>query len=249
MNKDVKERLINLYKNNKAELYEYKINDKTFNEIAESNNIDVDELVTSYFENGDILLAQLEVSQKKMLGKEMVNTLTMNGTISPDDVYDYISKAASTVLNFKYNKAMLLRSIIRCDDEEYIALSPMDIAMLIINIESKDKDIYSEDDKHLLNEIFKLSEKNPIIIGEDAKQILQFIESKRLLTKDNSDLYNRFIIASNSEKQLDYLLYEDKKELMNNSLDSIDNENKYINEEYNYRKEYEENSKTKKKSL
>ena len=122
MNKDVKENLINLYKNNKAELYEYKINDKTFNEIAESNNIDVDELVTSYFENDDILLAQLEVSQKKMLGKEMVNTLTMNGTISPDDVYDYISKAASTVLNFKYNKAMLLRSINRCDDEEYIAL-------------------------------------------------------------------------------------------------------------------------------
>lgn len=188
-----KERYKEIYLKDKNALYNYRINGKTIAQIAEDYNVDVDDLIDEFSENDDIIIARLRAKKKKLLGKEIVDLLTMGGNISPDNVYDTIKDAASTVIDFKYNKYRLINTITNCEDDESIALTTVDLAMLIVNIDSKYKEIYSDEDRVLLNEIYEIIKNCPVISGREAKEILGFVSARRLSVQDNTLLYNKII--------------------------------------------------------
>ena len=188
-------------------LYNYKINGKTIAQIAEAYNVDVDDLIDELSENDDIIIARLRAKKKKLLGKEIVDLLTMGGNISPDIVYDTIKDAASNVIDFKYNKCRLINTITNCEDDELIALTTVDLAMLIVNIDSKNKEIYSDEDRVLINEIYEIIKNCPVISGREAKEILDFVSARRLSVQDNTLLYNKIIESGYGN--IDYLFSKD----------------------------------------
>lgn len=245
MDRNKKDMLKKMYQTNKKDLYNYKITNKTFLELARDNNLDVDKLIESYFEYDDIILAQLEEEQKKMIGEKVLDTLTMNGNISPVEIYDHIAAVSSKLLDFKFNKTMLINNINKCDDDMYMILSPMDIVMLTINIDSKNKEIYNDEDMELLEQFFNLAEQSPVITGKTAKKILKFIDSKRLSVRENTKLYNRFIYAHEKKLYLDYLLQSDKDKQFDMSLSDYYKDNKIICD-YLYNDEKEDNNVKKK---
>ena len=211
-----------IYDENKEALYYYKINDKTFSQIADTYNIDVDDLIEEYFENGDIVLARLRSERKKLLGKEVSDILTLNGNIIPDNVYKYITDNAAAIINFKNNRLNLVRTINNCDDDELIALTSIDFAMLIVNIDSRNKEIYSDEDKTLLMDIFEALDNYPVITGREAKGLLNYVSSRRLSIDDNTLLYNKIIISGYSK------------------IDSLFEDEKYLFDYLNMKKTYED---------
>ena len=233
---------------NKAESYNYKIDKEAIIEIAKKNDIDEDDLMDSYLETGDILVAQLMEEQKKVLGKESLNTLTMNGNIYPDDVYDFISEAAAERISFKYDKYILTTLIKNSRDDDLLALQPLDIILLVVNVDSKDKDFYTDDDIELINELYENSLDNQVVTGKDAKTILKFLSARRLPVKDNTKLYNKYIEKRKYEFKANNLENQNEKLLDSSSdIDLYKEYLKYINK--NYLENDNENVKTRKKTL
>ncbi|MBQ1551596.1 MAG: hypothetical protein IIZ67_05790, partial [Bacilli bacterium] len=73
---------------------------------------------------------------------------------------------------------------------DIIALSPLQIAQLLINVSEEDKPLFTAEEKEIINDLAKTPK---VYKAEDAKAILSFLEMKRLSTRENTDLYNRVI--------------------------------------------------------
>ena len=79
--------------------------------------------------------------------------------------------------------------------------------MLIVNIDSKNKEIYSDEDRVLINEIYEIIKNCPVISGREAKEILDFVSARRLSVQDNTLLYNKIIESGYGN--IDYLFSKD----------------------------------------
>ena len=186
------EELRAMYREDKRILDDYKTRNGTFAQIAERYGIDIDDLIEEFFETGDPLLATLVADRKMILGERVRNTLTMNGNYVPDDVYSHISHTAEEIINFKYNRYRLVKTIQDCWDDDLIALTPVDIVMLIINTGSRDKELLSRDDREQLNQLYERAMTDPVLMGGEAKAILGLVEAKRLSVDDNTALYDKY---------------------------------------------------------
>lgn len=164
--------------------------DKKTQEIVATLDIDIEDFKKAYNESGDFVLAQLQALEKKVLSKAIANTITLNGNVIPDELYDRITEAANTATLFKQNRESLAKSITSLQEGDIIALSPLQIAQLLINVSEEDKPLFTEEDKEIINDLAK---KPQVYKAEDAKSILSFLEMKRLSTRENTDLYNRVI--------------------------------------------------------
>jgi hypothetical protein len=109
---------------------------------------------------------------------------------SKDELYDRITEAANTATLFKQNRESLAKLITSLQEGDIIALSPLQIAQLLINVSEEDKPLFSEEDKEIINDLAKTQQ---VYKAEEAKAILSFLEMKRLSTRENTDLYNRVI--------------------------------------------------------
>lgn len=164
--------------------------DKKTQEIVATLDIDIEDFKKAYNESGDFVLAQLQSLEKKVLSRAIANTITLNGNVIPDELYDRITEAANTATLFKQNRESLAKSITSLQEGDIIALSPLQIAQLLINVSEEDKPLFTEEDKEIINDLAK---KPQVYKAEDAKSILSFLEMKRLSTRENTDLYNRVI--------------------------------------------------------
>ena len=164
--------------------------DKKTQEIVATLDIDIEDFKKAYNESGDFVLAQLQSLEKKVLSRAIANTITLNGNVIPDELYDRITEAANTANLFKQNRESLAKSITSLQEGDIIALSPLQIAQLLINVSEEDKPLFTEEDKEIINDLAK---KPQVYKAEDAKSILSFLEMKRLSTRENTDLYNRVI--------------------------------------------------------
>lgn len=164
--------------------------DKKTQEIVATLDIDIEDFKKAYNESGDFVLAQLQSLEKKVLSRAIANTITLNGNVIPDELYDRIAEAANTATLFKQNRESLAKSITSLQEGDIIALSPLQIAQLLINVSEEDKPLFTEEDKEIINDLAK---KPQVYKAEDAKSILSFLEMKRLSTRENTDLYNRVI--------------------------------------------------------
>lgn len=164
--------------------------DKKTQEIVATLDIDIEDFKKAYNESGDFVLAQLQSLEKKVLSRAIANTITLNGNVIPDELYDRIIEAANTATLFKQNRESLAKSITSLQEGDIIALSPLQIAQLLINVSEEDKPLFTEEDKEIINDLAK---KPQVYKAEDAKSILSFLEMKRLSTRENTDLYNRVI--------------------------------------------------------
>ena len=164
--------------------------DKKTQEIAAMLDIDIEDLKKAYSESGDLVLAQLQALEKKVLSRVIANTITLNGNVIPDELYDRITEAANTATLFKQNRESLAKSITSLQEGDIIALSPLQIAQLLINVSEEDKPLFTAEEKEIINDLAKTPK---VYKAEDAKAILSFLEMKRLSTRENTDLYNRVI--------------------------------------------------------
>jgi hypothetical protein len=164
--------------------------DKKTQEIVAMLDIDIEDFKKAYNESGDFVLAQLQALEKKVLSKAIANTITLNGNVIPDELYDRITEAANTATLFKQNRESLAKLITSLQEGDIIALSPLQIAQLLINVSEEDKPLFSEEDKEIINDLAKTQQ---VYKAEEAKAILSFLEMKRLSTRENTDLYNRVI--------------------------------------------------------
>ena len=164
--------------------------DKKTQEIVATLDIDIEDFKKAYNESGDFVLAQLQALEKKVLSKAIANTITLNGNVIPDELYDRITEAANTATLFKQNRESLAKSITSLQEGDIIALSPLQIAQLLINVSEEDKPLFTAEEKEIINDLAK---KPQVYKAEDAKSILSFLEMKRLSTRENTDLYNRVI--------------------------------------------------------
>ena len=164
--------------------------DKKTQEIVAMLDIDIEDFKKAYNESGDFVLAQLQALEKKVLSKSIANTITLNGNVIPDELYDKITEAANTATLFKQNRESLAKLITSLQEGDIIALSPLQIAQLLINVSEEDKPLFSEEDKEIINDLAKTQQ---VYKAEEAKAILSFLEMKRLSTRENTDLYNRVI--------------------------------------------------------
>lgn len=164
--------------------------DKKTQEIVATLDIDIEDFKKAYNESGDFVLAQLQALEKQVLSRAIANTITLNGNVIPDELYDRITEAANTATLFKQNRESLAKSITSLQEGDIIALSPLQIAQLLINVSEEDKPLFTEEDKEIINDLAK---KPQVYKAEDAKSILSFLEMKRLSTRENTDLYNRVI--------------------------------------------------------
>lgn len=164
--------------------------DKKTQEIVAMLDIDIEDFKKAYNESGDFVLAQLQALEKQVLSRAIANTITLNGNVIPDELYDRITEAANTATLFKQNRESLAKSITSLQEGDIIALSPLQIAQLLINVSEEDKPLFTEEDKEIINDLAK---KPQVYKAEDAKSILSFLEMKRLSTRENTDLYNRVI--------------------------------------------------------
>ena len=164
--------------------------DKKTQEIVATLDIDIEDFKKAYNESGDFVLAQLQSLEKKVLSRAIANTITLNGNVIPDELYDRITEIANTATLFKQNRESLAKSITSLQEGDIIALSPLQIAQLLINVSEEDKPLFTEEDKEIINDLAK---KPQVYKAEDAKSILSFLEMKRLSTRENTDLYNRVI--------------------------------------------------------
>lgn len=164
--------------------------DKKTQEIVAMLDIDIEDFKKAYNESGDFVLAQLQSLEKKVLSKSIANTITLNGNVIPDELYDRITEAANTATLFKQNRESLAKSITSLQEGDIIALSPLQIAQLLINVSEEDKPLFTAEEKEIINDLAK---KPQVYKAEEAKSILSFLEMKRLSTRENTDLYNRVI--------------------------------------------------------
>lgn len=164
--------------------------DKKTQEIAAMLDIDIEDLKKAYSESGDFLSAQLQALEKKVLNRVIANTITLNGNVIPDELYDRITEAANTATLFKQNRESLAKSITSLQEGDIIALSPLQIAQLLINVSEEDKPLFTAEEKAIINDLAKTPQ---VYKAEEAKAILSFLEMKRLSTRENTDLYNRVI--------------------------------------------------------
>lgn len=164
--------------------------DKKTQEIAAMLDIDIEDLKKAYSESGDLVLAQLQALEKKVLNRVIANTITLNGNVIPDELYDRITEAVNTATLFKQNRESLAKSITSLQEGDIIALSPLQIAQLLINVSEEDKPLFTAEEKAIINDLAKTPQ---VYKAEEAKAILSFLEMKRLSTRENTDLYNRVI--------------------------------------------------------
>ena len=164
--------------------------DKKTQEIVAMLDIDIEDFKKAYNESGDFVLAQLQSLEKKVLSKSIANTITLNGNVIPDELYDRITEAANTATLFKQNRESLAKSITSLQEGDIIALSPLQIAQLLINVSEEDKPLFTAEEKEIINDLAK---KPQVYKAKEAKSILSFLEMKRLSTRENTDLYNRVI--------------------------------------------------------
>ena len=164
--------------------------DKKTQEIVAMLDIDIEDFKKAYNESGDFVLAQLQALEKKVLSKSIANTITLNGNVIPDELYDRITEAANTATLFKQNRESLAKSITSLQEGDIIALSPLQIAQLLINVSEEDKPLFTAEEKEIINDLAK---KPQVYKAKEAKSILSFLEMKRLSTRENTDLYNRVI--------------------------------------------------------
>lgn len=164
--------------------------DKKTQEIVAMLDIDIEDFKKAYNESGDFVLAQLQSLEKKVLSKAIANTITLNGNVIPDELYDRITEAANTATLFKQNRESLAKSITSLQEGDIIALSPLQIAQLLINVSEEDKPLFTAEEKEIINDLAK---KPQVYKAKEAKSILSFLEMKRLSTRENTDLYNRVI--------------------------------------------------------
>ena len=159
-------------------------------ETAAMLNIGIEDLKKAYSETGDLVLAQLQALEKKVLSRETSNTITLNGNIIPEELYDKIAEAASIAINFRQDRLTLVQTIASLQEGDNILLSPLQIAQLLINVSEEDKPLFSDEEKEIVN---GLASTTKLYSAEEAKSILKFLECKRLSTRENTDLYNRVI--------------------------------------------------------
>ena len=155
--------------------------DKKTQEIVAMLDIDIEDFKKAYNESGDFVLAQLQALEKKVLSKSIANTITLNGNVIPDELYDKITEAANTATLFKQNRESLAKLITSLQEGDIIALSPLQIAQLLINVSEEDKPLFSEEDKEIINDLAKTQQ---VYKAEEAKAILSFLEMKRLWMRD-----------------------------------------------------------------
>ena len=182
--------------------------DKKTQEIVATLDIDIEDFKKAYNESGDFVLAQLQSLEKKVLSRAIANTITLNGNVIPDELYDRITEAANTATLFKQNRESLAKSITSLQEGDIIALSPLQIAQLLINVSEEDKPLFTEEDKEIINDLAK---KPQVYKAEDAKSILSFLEMKRLSTRENTDLYNRVINSLEHNCEYEPLFIEEGK--------------------------------------
>ena len=175
--------------------------------IASQLNISVEELKKAYAETGDMISAELQVQERSLLGSDIADTITLNGNIIPEELYDRITEAANLAIFFKQNRESLVKTITSLQDGDTMLLSPLQIAQLLVNVSKEDKPLFTEEDQELINE---LGEEAQLYTAEEAKGILKFLESKRLPSKDNTDLYNRLIESIKSNYKYETLLTENR---------------------------------------
>ena len=144
----------------------------------------------AYNETGDFLTAQLQATERKILSTEISNIITLNGNVIPEELYGRISKAANAATIFIHYRLALVQSITSLQKGDVIALSPLQIAQLLVNTSEEDKPLFSEEDKEIINDLAAMPK---VYSAEEANSILRFLEMKRLSTRENTDLYNRVI--------------------------------------------------------
>jgi len=181
---------------------------------AQMLNIDVNDYLKAYKETGDQLTAQLQAQERTLLSKNISDTITLNGNIIPEEIYSKISQAAQAAISFKYNKFLLVKAISSLENDDFMALSTIQIAQLLINTEPEDKPLFTDDDKDLINDLCRESR---LYTPHEARTILRFLESKRLSTKENTDLYNRILSCIRSNYDYSLLLTENGTLLRTNS--------------------------------
>ncbi len=175
-------------------------------ESAALLDLDPEELANAYNETGDLLEAELQVEERKLLGKEVSDTITLNGNIIPEDLYDSISKAAQVAIFFKQNREEIMTSILNLQENERTVLTPLQIAQLLVNTSQEDKPLFSSKQKDFINE---LCEQPRIYSPIEAQSILRFLQRRRLSTRENTDLYNRILKCMKNNCKYEYLLTEE----------------------------------------
>jgi len=198
--------------NEKAKVVsEYNDENEKLVKNAQMLNLDINDYLKAYKETGDQLTAQLQAQERTLLSKKISDTITLNGNIIPEEIYSQISQAAQAAISFKYNRFLLVKAISSLEDDDFMALSTIQIAQLLINTEPEDKALFTDDDKDLINDLCRESRLY------EARKILRFLESKRLSTKENTDLYNRILNCVRANYDYSLLLTENETLLRTNS--------------------------------
>lgn len=187
--------------------------------MLELLNLDYNDYQKALSETGDQLTAQLQAKNRKILGREISDTITLNGNIIPEELYDHISQAAQIAIGFKYNRMTLENAISYLREGDSILLTPIQIAQLLVNIEPEDRELYDDEDKELINE---LCAEAKIYTPKEARTILQFLQFKRLSTKENTDLYKRILRCIEANYDYSLLLTEDGTLLRTSSQNTED---------------------------
>ena len=169
-------------------------------------DLSYDDYKKALSETGDQLTAQLQAKNRNLLGKEVSDTITLNGNVIPEELYDQISRAAQIAISFKYNRMALEKTISYLKEGNSILLTPIQIAQLLVNTDPEDKELFDDEDKELINE---LCAEAKIYTPKDARTILQFLQFKRLSTKENTDLYKRIVRCLEAKYDYSLLLTED----------------------------------------
>ena len=175
-------------------------------ETAAMLNIGIEDLKKAYSETGDLVLAELQAAERQVLSRETSKTITLNGNIIPEELYDKIAEAASIAINFRQDRLTLVQTIVSLQEGDSILLSPLQIAQLLINVSEEDKPLFSDEEKEIVN---GLASTTKVYSAEEAKSILIFLECKRLSTRENTDLYNRVIKTLKDNREYEPLFFEE----------------------------------------
>lgn len=187
--------------------------------MLELLDLNYDDYKKALSETGDQLTAQLQAKNRNLLGKEVSDTITLNGNVIPEELYDQISRAAQIAITFKYNRMSLENAISYLKEGNSILLTPIQIAQLLVNTEPEDKELFDNEDKELINELCAEAQ---IYTPEEARTLLQFLQLKRLSTKENTDLYKRIVRCLETNYDYSLLLTEDGTLLRTSSQNTED---------------------------